>query len=190
MVEAKKRLRMMLKEYRNQFSEAQWTRIEEKLQFYTLDLLQKLNAQSVGCYLKSLRNREVSTDALMKSLLESGIKVSVPVVGDEFTMKMIPITSETDFTTNTWGIPEPVDSSSVHELIPDFLVIPMLGADRNGYRIGYGKGYYDRYLSKHQVVKIGVCPQACVIRELPVDEFDIPMDFLITENGIIRRNAK
>lgn len=190
MVEAKKRLRLMLKEYRNQYSDAHWTCLEEQIQLHTLKLLKSLNAQSVGCYLKSKRNREVSTDTILKSLIESGIRVSLPVVGGDFTMEMIPVTSETTYETNSWGIPEPIESISDNNIVPDFLIIPMLGADFNGYRIGYGKGYYDRYLSKHRVAKIGVCPQACVLHELPVDEFDIPMDYLITENGIIRRNAK
>ncbi len=189
MLEVKSRLREMLKEYRNQISEERWNQIAVEIQKNVLDLLKKLSLNSVGCYIKSQKSREISTDIILKSLLESGLKTYVPVVGDNFTMDMVIINMDTVYSTNSWGIPEPVDFKKDDSSIPEVVIIPMLGADYRGYRIGYGKGYYDRYLSKNDVVKIGICPISCVIHELPIDQFDIPMDYLITEIGIIRRNA-
>jgi 5-formyltetrahydrofolate cyclo-ligase len=62
----------------------------------------------------------------------------------------------------------------------------MLGFDRTGGRIGYGAGYYDRFLSKNPGLrKIGIAFACQEIEKLPVDETDMPMDFIITEDGIV-----
>lgn len=190
MHEVKKLLRLMFKEYRNQFSETQWNQIGVEIQNHAIDLIHNLNINSIGCYIQSQKSREVSTEIMLKSMLEGGISTCIPVVGEDFTMEMYRIRVDTTFETNKWGIPEPIGLGADCIVEPEGIVVPMLGADSNGYRIGYGKGFYDRYLSKKDVIKIGLCPQACIIEKLPTDEFDIPMDYLITENGIIRKNAK
>lgn len=190
MVEAKKQLRLMLKEYRNQINDAQWKRMEYNIQNYTLKLIHTLDLNSIGCYIQSQKSREVSTHLILKSVLKSGIKTCVPIVTGDYSMDMIRIDNETSYQTNKWGIPEPVGAQEDAFFVPAGIIVPMLGADTKGYRIGYGKGYYDRYLSTNDSIKIGICPQACVVEELPIDQFDIPMDYLITENGILRKNAK
>jgi len=180
----------MFKEYRNQFSDTRWNRFEIDIQHHVLVLIHKLHLNSVGCYIQSKKSREVSTDMILKSLLSNGVQTCVPVVGEDFSMEMVLISYDTTYETNKWGISEPARLNSDLSIVPEGIVVPMLGADLKGYRVGYGKGYYDRYLSKNKTLKIGICPQVCVIEELPIDEYDIPMDYLITENGIIRRNAK
>ncbi|MBR4881038.1 MAG: 5-formyltetrahydrofolate cyclo-ligase, partial [Clostridia bacterium] len=59
-----------------------------------------------------------------------------------------------------------------------------------GYRIGYGKGFYDRYLSSFNGAKMGVEYSSCVVDELPRGRFDTAVDFLVTEKGVITINAK
>jgi 5-formyltetrahydrofolate cyclo-ligase len=186
---AKKSLRMVLKGYRNQFSNAQWTRIGGQIQHHVLEFLKGKNITSVGCYINSQKNREVPTTVILGTLLEMNIKVFVPVIGADFSMDMVQVHPDSTFELNDWGIPEPISLKPSVLHIPEVMIVPMLGADFNGFRIGYGKGYYDRYFSRYQVSKIGICPQACVLNHLPVDEFDVPMDYLITENGILRKHA-
>ena len=88
---------------------------------------------------------------------------------------------------STFGVPEPIGSE-----IPatgddvDTIILPMLGFDRTGRRIGYGAGYYDRFLAKNRKLrKIGIAFSCQEYENLPVDENDIPMDCIITEEGIV-----
>lgn len=71
---------------------------------------------------------------------------------------------------------------------PKIFLVPGLGFTKSLQRLGRGKGFYDRYLAKSDgYIKIGVCSEAQLLEELPTDDFDIDMDFLITEKEIYRR---
>ena len=86
-----------------------------------------------------------------------------------------------------WGIPRPPDSSP--EVEPDVLIIPMLAFDRQGYRLGYGGGFYDRTLeklrAKKNVVAIGVAYFAQELPSVPHGPHDQPINFVMTEKGVI-----
>ena len=71
---------------------------------------------------------------------------------------------------------------------PEVLVIPGLGFDKRGNRLGRGKGYYDRYLSKNNVVKIGICFHEQLVDEIPIEEYDVLMDFIITDKTVLELN--
>lgn len=86
---------------------------------------------------------------------------------------------------------EPWDVSSGQTV----LLTPGLLFDASGYRLGYGKGYYDRFLSlptirKHDIPKVGIVAHELIHDELPHDAWDIPMDFLCSEHGICPTNGK
>ena len=68
-------------------------------------------------------------------------------------------------------------------------IVPGLAFDKNGYRIGYGKGYYDRFLKDFNGTKIGLCRCDFLKDALPVNEFDHKVDMIITEKGIIVPHA-
>jgi len=74
------------------------------------------------------------------------------------TMKTIKITENTDFQTNNWGIPEPVNGEKIENSKIQAVIIPLLYSDYKGNRIGYGKGFYDRFLAQcsESITKIGV----------------------------------
>jgi 5-formyltetrahydrofolate cyclo-ligase len=188
MQQSKSNLRIILREYRNSYSDKNWAKISDSIQNQAFKLIQELGVSRIGCYVQSKKSREISTDSLIQNLLKSDLTVCTPVIGENYSMKMIRITSITEFEINKWGIPEP---SSLDEVtIPESVIVPMMGGDIYGGRIGYGKGYYDRYLTINKVIKIGFCPEACVVHEIPKDDYDVTMDFIITENGIVRKNAK
>lgn len=73
---------------------------------------------------------------------------------------------------------------------PRILVIPGIGFSPSGERLGRGKGYYDRYLENFSGIKIGVCFEEQLKNELPCDEHDQRMDFIVTENGVIDCRGK
>src|SRR5690606_17828447 len=95
-------------------------------------------------------------------------------------MELTEYQSDSKMTTNSWGIPEVLDVAS-EESVPEVMIVPMLGGDFRGFRMGYGKGYYDRFLEGKELIKIGLCPSTCLIDEIPNDSFDVKMNYIITE---------
>jgi 5-formyltetrahydrofolate cyclo-ligase len=87
-----------------------------------------------------------------------------------------------------WNIPVPPETSP--ELLPDVLLVPMLAFDRNGYRLGYGGGFYDRTLVKLRAIKpvvaIGVAYSAQEVPEVPRAPFDQPLDWIMTERETLK----
>jgi 5-formyltetrahydrofolate cyclo-ligase len=87
-----------------------------------------------------------------------------------------------------WDIPRPLEAAELVE--PDVLLVPMLAFDRAGYRLGYGGGFYDRTLAllrgKKEVVAIGVAYAAQEVASVPHDDHDARLDFVMTEEGVIR----
>lgn len=86
------------------------------------------------------------------------------------------------------SIPEP--DAKARERRPDLLLVPLLAFDRLGYRLGYGAGYYDRYLREHRarrsVKAVGIAYAGQQVESLPVEEFDEPLDAVVTETQVIR----
>lgn len=78
------------------------------------------------------------------------------------------------------GVLKPVQSSEI-----DLVVVPGLGFDKYGYRIGYGKGYYDRFLNGFAGDTVGLCFKECLLDKIYRDEFDIKVDTVITDSDIM-----
>lgn len=89
---------------------------------------------------------------------------------------------------NAWGIMEPVEGDRVNESALDVVLIPLLVADSKGNRVGYGKGFYDRFLAqcRPDCVKIGISYFEPIEKIADVDAFDVPLDILVTPNKIHR----
>lgn len=135
------------------------------------------NAKTIYGYLPY--NQEVRTwDALRQAMLD-GKQVAVPkVYGDE--MKFIYITDFSQIATGYCGIPEPIIDEPVAEDKTALVLMPGLAFDREGHRIGYGGGFYDRFLSaepKHPT--LALCYDFQIQESLPTEEFDIPVDAVI-----------
>lgn len=75
--------------------------------------------------------------------------------------------------------------SSETEVFPDMIIIPSIAFDIRGYRLGRGKGHYDKYLANHNPIKIGIAENKKIIEYIPAEEHDIRMDFLINEEFVI-----
>ncbi|MDO9325234.1 MAG: 5-formyltetrahydrofolate cyclo-ligase [Methanoregula sp.] len=134
------------------------------------------------------KEKEVNTKPLILSLFEQGNPVVVPIiVKEDVSLRLSYLRDFAALVPSTFGVPEPIGSeipASADAI--DTIILPMLGFDRTGGRIGYGAGYYDRFLSKHHNMrKIGVAFGCQEIGSIPVDENDIPMDVILTEDGIV-----
>jgi len=101
-------------------------------------------------------------------------------------MQAVVVDQFTVFNITDWGIPEPVVVSPVYMNDPDVIIVPLLAADRYGNRIGYGKGYYDRFLTGASGLRVGLCPDCCLVSDIPIEPHDEQLDVLVTESGILR----
>ncbi len=101
---------------------------------------------------------------------------------DDLHMDAIPLGQDAVWLPNRYGIPEPVGGTAVSPLLIDLVLVPLLAFDSKGYRVGYGKGYYDRYLStcRPEVIRIGFSFFECLDEIEDINEFDVPLNYCIT----------
>ena len=134
------------------------------------------------------KEKEVNTTPLITTLFERGNPVIIPIiVKDDISLRLSYLRDFSVLVPSTFGVPEPIGNEilATGESV-DTIILPMLGFDRTGGRMGYGAGYYDRFLAKNlNVRKIGIAFACQEYDNLPVDENDIPMDYIITEEGIV-----
>lgn len=141
------------------------------------------NASSVFVYVSY--NTEVDTLGIITQALKDKKKVAVPVMTDvAHTMVFIEIRELDSLEKNSYGILEP-KLLQENIVLPDdktIVIVPALAFDKRGYRLGYGGGYYDKYLSEHKTMcNIGIGFSCQLVDKLIVEENDIKLDKLITE---------
>jgi len=131
------------------------------------------------------RPEEVESWVLLEELLKTKEMVIVPkVVGDSLTLHTI--ASKNDLSLQSFGIWEPTENArEVSRDLVDLFIVPGVVFDRHGYRIGWGRGYYDKLLSGSIVPKIGLAYDTQVVAEVPHTSYDVPMTAVITEKEII-----
>jgi 5-formyltetrahydrofolate cyclo-ligase len=138
------------------------------------------------------KEKEVNTKPLILSLFGKGNPVVVPIiVKEDISLRLSYVRDFSALIPSTFGVPEPI-GNEIPAAAGDIgtIILPMLGFDRTGGRIGYGAGYYDRFLSKNPGMrKIGIAFACQEVECLPVDENDIRMDIIITEDGIVYRDG-
>jgi 5-formyltetrahydrofolate cyclo-ligase len=134
------------------------------------------------------KEKEVNTRPLIMALFGTGNPVVVPIiVKEDCSLRLSYLRDFSALVPSTFGVPEPIGSEIPADATAiGTIILPMLGFDRAGGRIGYGAGYYDRFLSKNPGLrKIGIAFGCQEVENLPVDENDIRMDMIITEEGIV-----
>ena len=124
---------------------------------------------------------EPDTEEIVGLALMLERTVSVPRVKGK-DMDAIVISPYTNFKKNKWNILEPVGGHKTDNI--DVAVIPLVAFD-GLKRVGHGGGYYDRFLSTHDCIKIGIAFECQSVEGLEVESFDIPLDMLVTEKRII-----
>ena len=124
---------------------------------------------------------EAGTDKLIQRLLESGDKVLCPRVEGK---EMLAIEWGEDFSLSAFGIREPMGTPFDGNI--DLIVTPLLAADRQGNRLGYGRGYYDTFFKKHpDAIRVGYCYDFQIVNEVPTEAWDEKLDGIVTNQEII-----
>lgn len=142
-------------------------------------------AQTICCY--SAFRDEVLTDKLHGLILCQGKRLVLPRTHpDTHTLSLHLVSSAFDVLPGYHGIPEP--RPELPQLIPadiDLFIVPGAAFDVCGNRLGYGAGYYDGMLRESEAVRVGVAFACQLEQHIPAEQHDIPMDYLVTEHGII-----
>lgn len=164
-------------------------------QFYTVSnvIINRLirqpeytDAQTVHCYVSMNDRREVNTHKLLKQMLRQGKKVVVPITNfHDSTLTHIQLSSFEDLMPNKWGVLEPDSGEEVSISEVELVIVPMVAADEQGNRIGYGKGFYDRFLAEIDCPTVGLIFEQNIVPHVPTEDFDIPLDVILTEERVI-----
>jgi 5-formyltetrahydrofolate cyclo-ligase len=177
-------LREMLKSRRARLPYEERREKSRKIGGILLDFL--LDYDTVMVYVA--KEPEVMTRQMIADLIGRGTRVIVPIIQrHNHTLRLSYLIDLSVLTVSTFNVPEPIGN----ELPADpqdiqATIIPLIGFDRQGNRLGYGAGYYDRFLEQYPgIVKIGVGYACQQVDAIPHDQYDIRLDYIVTEEGII-----
>lgn len=176
----KKELRIIYKQKRSALSSDEVIFLSEKIFENFIDRFEIKPNSHIHCFISIPSKKEVETKSFFNYCFENDIRVYVPkIVGEN--LISVEIFSNTEFETNNWGVIEPVSNVAAEVVTFDYCITPLLYCDAHGNRVGYGKGFYDKFFEKSNVnMKIGV--NFFEINEI-VSDFninDISLDFLVT----------
>jgi 5-formyltetrahydrofolate cyclo-ligase len=180
----KSEIREFALSYRNSLEEEKYLDMSLAITYKLCYMFPFKEAYDYHFFIGSSQKREIITKPLIDVLLKSGRNVYVPKVDKNNILSTHKIHTIHDLKFGAFGIEEPVTFSTNAKDF-DCIIVPMLGADLKGNRVGYGKGFYDRFLENSTGVKIGVVFDACLVEELESEEHDVPLDLIITENRVI-----
>lgn len=135
---------------------------------------------------------EINLLPLVRVARQAGIPVAFPRAHEQdCTMEFYTLTEDARLTPGAYGIPEPPEGAPL--CVPDdraLCIVPALSFDLFGYRLGYGKGYYDRFLSTFPGTAIGVCYEELLTDAIPTERFDLPVAAIVTEDRIERATPR
>jgi len=145
------------------------------------------NAETVFTFISM--DKEVNTHPLIEQAWQDGKKVAVPIAKKGGRMYFVNLSSFLELKKSPFGVMEP-QKEETEAVIPrenDIFLVPGSVFDKKGNRYGYGGGFYDRYLQQYsEIYKIGVAFSFQVVEfDLQVDGYDIPVDCIVTEKGLI-----
>lgn len=180
----KKEIRSAYKQLRKEFSGKELARRSTAI-FESTQNSFKLEGKSISLFLPIERFLEINTWPFLNKV---NAKFYLPVITGDNQLEHIKYENPDQIKVSDWGIPEPTYGESIlaHQL--DFVLVPLLAIDNNGYRVGYGKGFYDQFLAS--------CSPNCQFIGLsyfdPIEqiddlhEADIPLHYCITPNSVVK----
>lgn len=142
-------------------------------------------ARTMFCYIGT--DREIDTKALLLRALEDGKRLALPLCVGKGIMEAREIRSLEDLVAGKFGIPAPGEHCPI--IAPeefDLVIVPCSSGNEKGQRLGYGGGFYDRYLGKTHCPKVLLCRKALAKSEIPTEDHDLVMDYFTSEDGMVR----
>ena len=144
----------------------------------------KFSFKNLGGYYPS--NYEIDDLEILNFFRKKNSNISLPIIKKNQQMNFFEWSKNSPLKINKYGIAEPV---SVKKVFPELILVPMVAYDSDLNRLGYGGGFYDRYIYKiskiKRVIKIGLAFSYQELRNIPNDKYDKKLDFILTEKGVI-----
>ena len=132
-------------------------------------------------------NNEIDDLSLLKELEKKKYKILLPIIKNRSRMDFYKWSFEDPLKLNKFGIPEPYKKKIC---VPDIVLVPLVAFDTKLNRLGYGGGYYDRYFyrirKKKKILKIGLAFNYQKIKKIPVNRYDQKLDYIVTDNSILK----
>lgn len=147
------------------------------------------NIKYVHVFLPIAKQKEIDTTLFITQLNQAypAIQILIPKADTQtLAMQSYLYDTQLQLMENQWGILEPRTGTIVDPIAIDLVIIPLLAFDKKGYRVGYGKGFYDRFLvqCRKEVMKVGLSYEEPVEQIANIDTFDIPLHFCVTPKKV------
>lgn len=183
--EQKKQLRGELLRLRRETPRQQKQAIDRQICQHVINSPEYRQAQTIFAYWST--DEEIDTHAILADARQRGKRVCVPKCLKGHRMIARQICSEADLTEQTFGILEPGEQCP--EIAPeeiDLCLVPALACDASGIRLGYGGGFYDRFLPQTAACRMVLCAQERFLQQIPAEQHDMHCDCVVTENEVMR----
>jgi 5-formyltetrahydrofolate cyclo-ligase len=154
-----------------------------------------INFKTLHTFLPIAKQHEIDTWLIINQLFQQYPQLNIVIPKTDIQNHKLThyfLTSNTKLVQNQWEIDEPVEAEICPVNMIDWVLIPLLCFDKQGNRVGYGKGFYDTFLAecRADVIKIGLSLFEPVEQINDVQSHDIKLDFCVTPNAVIQTNAK
>lgn len=184
----KSEIRKLYKEKRSALTLSQVEEMSSEIQYNIFSLPQYNDCKALFTFINY--GKEVVTKNIIKDALKKGKNVAVPyMTGKPHEMVFLKIDGLDNLVENKYGILEPVfnEEDIVNSDESTFIIVPALVLDNNKNRMGYGGGFYDKYLSENKYLcSVGVAYDFQIVENVPTEENDVPLDIIVTNRGIVK----
>ena len=179
----KEELRNKIKALRKSLTKQQILEKSDIICNRLFELCEINSAKTVMVYISAFN--EVRTDKIIKRLLDGGKNICAPITDESTkTIRAYYFDNTDALIKGAYGILEPPKTHITDISEIDVAIIPGIAFDKNGNRMGFGEGYYDRFLADFKGTKIGIGYKFQCEYNIDTDEYDIPMDYIVNEEEV------
>ena len=152
---------------------------------YILKILkkEKVKGKIIGGYYPF--NYEINAMKILNKFEKQNYIITLPKIKKNFQMDFFYWSTQDPLLINRYGIPEPISDKVIY---PSILLVPLVAYDKNFNRIGYGGGFYDRYINKvkkiKKIITIGLAYSFQKVKKVPINRYDIKLDYIVTNKKI------
>lgn len=181
--EEKEHLRAVMQARERQLSDRYRRESNQAIAAHLTAMPEYQAAGTVFCFVGT--SREIDTRPILEDALTAGKRLCVPLCIGPGIMELRQITALSQLSAGAYGILEPpADAPSVSVDETDFAILPCLTCNHLGHRLGYGQGYYDRFLAHYRSGTVLLCREKLIREEIPLEPHDYPVPWVLTERGL------